>query len=525
MNRSVVPRILAEPAIGAKLPLLVPDTANGDLPLRDHAGMRCVPEARVSVRQTLRPQSLRKGILQLWRVRCCGDAQRKQQHTRRQHGGGASHRKPPARRGTVKYSMLPQSTDQQHGKQYGGIAHIPHTVNALREAGDQKCRRQQDESDAQDGIDGGSIGIAEEAHHVTRNNEHARKQEDHTHSVADRFKGEKRLFQKTRPRQAQQSLHIEGGIFPDTLPTGEPVKVPYDVFVGPADQEVQLVQHEACSRSKQRGRSHPPVASARAASRTEELAHAHNQYRQPADQYGDHIPYTYTVPKKTPAVTDEAKPDSSTPDTSSGTPYVAPKTVAASSSSDTGAKLILSNAKLPAGVDAKDVSLSSRALASDSSVITGIKSTAAAAGLPTVTGVSVLDLNLVNKNGSTVKFDGSATVVVAIPDGFSSFVRVFFVDDNGNLEEVPAVLNGKNLEFTVKHFSHYALVDFAASAGTIATKLTASTAPVSVATTAAATTTADGNATSNPKTGAAAASLSILALASAGIVVLKARKK
>lgn len=78
----------------------------------------------------------------------------------------------------------------------------------------------------------------------------------------------------------------------------------------------------------------------------------------------------------------------------------------------------------------------------------------------------VLDLTLETSAGKVSSFGGgSATVSVEVPAGLSDDVKVMFINDNGEAEEVQGeivTVNGKKFyKFTTDHFSYYALADAA----------------------------------------------------------------
>ena len=189
------------------------------------------------------------------------------------------------------------------------------------------------------------------------------------------------------------------------------------------------------------------------------------------------------------------------------TPYIPPITV----KGDFGVELILKESQLPEGVKAEELRLPVTMPAPDAITAT----LASHPELPAAKGINLFDIALTDANGDAVTFTGKATVRVPL-DEMGGFLRAFFHDGSGTLSELNASINGIYVEFQVEHFSHYAVVDFASPAGKLPTKLTASAAVTTAATTAKPS--EDNNAESNPKTGMAMLPIGALLIASSGVL-------
>lgn len=200
------------------------------------------------------------------------------------------------------------------------------------------------------------------------------------------------------------------------------------------------------------------------------------------------------------------------------TPYIPPVTV----SGPNGVSVQVKDSQLPAGVTAKDVSLSAELQATADSIQQKTEAALEAAStLPEVTGVRVFDINLLRKNGEKVPFTGKVKVQIPV-ENMSNHLRVFYVSDDGAMTEVAAVINGSYIEFEVEHFSYYAVVDFASYAGAfpVSLKTSDTQAPAETTTGAPATTSpTDGNAGSNPRTGMVAIPVGMIVAALAGLAV------
>lgn len=183
--------------------------------------------------------------------------------------------------------------------------------------------------------------------------------------------------------------------------------------------------------------------------------------------------------------------------------------------------------QLPTGVAVSDVKLlAAQQDASGVPAKAAAATLAAAKDLPAVKGITVYDLGLLLKaTGKEVSFTGSVKVILPIPSGYSNFLRVFHVADDGSMTEVPAVINGTNMELTLSHFSYYAIVDFASSAGQLPAVLKANG---TTETAAPVTTPANGSntedTTKNPKTGAVAIPLLAVLLPAAGVLAFRRKK-
>lgn len=221
----------------------------------------------------------------------------------------------------------------------------------------------------------------------------------------------------------------------------------------------------------------------------------------------------------TPATPDPVVtvPTSLTPSTPSVPPLTIKPDSATGSGNVSGAKIELAASQLPSGVKPADVTFSAKPQALEASPVQAARAALAAIpNLPEIKGITAYDLDfLLKSSGKKVDFSGQVTVTLPIPVGYGSFLRVFHVADDGTMTEVPAVINGGNILLTLEHFSTYAIVDFASSAGKLPAVLTAK---------APAATTAKpvhgGNAEQNPKTGAGAMPMAALLLMLAGSVVL-----
>ena len=230
------------------------------------------------------------------------------------------------------------------------------------------------------------------------------------------------------------------------------------------------------------------------------------------------------IEKSSDQIPDETDLDASSPSTPS-TPYIPPVTVNADTAagSTIGAKLEMKASQLPSGVEASDVTFVAKAVSAPAKLAS--TTLASIPNLPTAKSITVFDLDLLLKSsGEKVDFTGKVTVSIPMPAGYGSFLRVFHVANDGTMTEVPAVINGSNILLTLEHFSHYAVVDFASPAGKLPTKLTASAAVTTAATTAKPSE-GGNNAGKNPTTGAMPPLLAIIGCAGAGMVAVKAHKK
>ena len=226
-------------------------------------------------------------------------------------------------------------------------------------------------------------------------------------------------------------------------------------------------------------------------------------------------------PDQIPDETDLLPPIPSEPSTPSIPPVVVPADTASGSTS--GAKLEMKASQLPSGVEASDVTFVAKAVSAPAKFAAA--TLASIPNLPTAKSITVYDLDLLLKSsGEKVSFSGKVTVSIPMPAGYGSFLRVFHVANDGTMTEVPAVISGSNILLTLEHFSHYAVVDFASPAGKLPTKLTASAAVTTAATTAKPSE-GGNNAGKNPTTGAMLPLLAILGCVGAGTLAVKARKR
>ena len=246
------------------------------------------------------------------------------------------------------------------------------------------------------------------------------------------------------------------------------------------------------------------------------------------------VEITHTFPKTASVVPPVVPPVTTIPSATS-TPYIPPVTVPAdtASGSTTGAKIEMQASQLPSGVEAKDVTFVAKAVETATAPAQAVSAPAKLASttlasipnLPTAKSITVFDLDLLLKSsGEKVDFSGKVIVSIPMPAGYGSFLRVFHVANDGTMTEVPAVISGSNILLTLEHFSHYAVVDFASPAGKLPTKLTASAAVTTAATTAKPSE-GGNNAGKNPTTGAMLPLLAILGCVGAGTLAVKARKR
>ena len=204
------------------------------------------------------------------------------------------------------------------------------------------------------------------------------------------------------------------------------------------------------------------------------------------------------------------------------TPYVPPIVVKpeASSGSVAGSSVSLALAQFPSGVSEDEVIFSAKLQSVTSIPVQAVEAALAAQTiLPAAKGITAYDLAFVLKStGAKVNFTGKVTVTLPIPKGYSNYLRVFHVADNGAMTEVPAVINGSNLLLTLSHFSYYAIVDFASPAGKLPADLTAK-APVTTTVAETAKPSPNGNAATNPRTGVVAIPAGAILLALACVTV------
>lgn len=236
-----------------------------------------------------------------------------------------------------------------------------------------------------------------------------------------------------------------------------------------------------------------------------------------AGEYGKTYP-----PAPDPEPEPEPEPAPSQP---APTPYIPTVKL---KSEGSGATLELRESQLPSGVTLADVRFVAEQQEASSAPVQAAGATLALhSDLPDGKGTTVYDLDLLLKeSGEKVSFTGKVTVTLPIPAGYGSFLRVFHLADDGTMTEVPAVINGSHIVLTLEHFSHYAIVDFASSAGKLPTALIAK-APAATTTSASETAASSesGNAEQNPRTGAAFPALAILLFAAAASVLTTKRKQ
>lgn len=180
---------------------------------------------------------------------------------------------------------------------------------------------------------------------------------------------------------------------------------------------------------------------------------------------------------------------------SSGSSSVVPPVVV---TNDDGMRFEVDAGSLPTGVNPSALRLAATVAAPDRvlSVLASYPS------LPPVKSIALYDLELQNSSGEQAVFNGGATFRIPL-GGASRFVRVFHYDGEDTLEEVPAVIHGDFLEIHVKHFSYYAIVDFASSAGELPKQLlnTTSEQDSSSPGSASMTTAVPDGSAENPRTG------------------------
>ena len=73
---------------------------------------------------------------------------------------------------------------------------------------------------------------------------------------------------------------------------------------------------------------------------------------------------------------------------------------------------------------------------------------------------SLLDIRLLDTEGNVIQPDGTVTVTISVPNGYDSAkTKVFYVAEDGSMEDVNAVYADGKMTFTVAHFSNYVIVD------------------------------------------------------------------
>ena len=211
------------------------------------------------------------------------------------------------------------------------------------------------------------------------------------------------------------------------------------------------------------------------------------------------IATAYTGGGATPTV-----PSTPSPPSAPSAPLIVVKPES-SSGSVAGSSISLALAQLPSGVGEDEVIFSAILQNVTSMPVQAVEAALATqTTLPVAKGITAYDLAFVLKStGAKVNFTGEVTVTLPIPKGYSNYLRVFHVADNGAMTEVPAVINGSNLLLTLSHFSYYAIVDFASPAGKLPADLTAK-APVATTVAETAKPSLNDNAATNPRTGVVA---------------------
>lgn len=264
--------------------------------------------------------------------------------------------------------------------------------------------------------------------------------------------------------------------------------------------------------------------------RAYEVAMAYGNFRKPMGSLEpgqQPIPLTLNVlehgstpPNPEPTATSPSAPS---PSTLSVPPVVVKPEPSSGSASGTAMEMIAS--QLPSGVKPADVAFSAKPQAPEAASMQAVQAALAAhPSLPKALSITAYDLDLLLKaSGEKVNFTGKVTVTLPVPAGYGRFLRVFYVADDGTMAEVPAVINGGNILLTLEHFSTYAIVDFASSAGKLPATLKASGATATAtAASEAVKPSGEGNATANPKTGAAPFAIpSLLALGGAALIAYR----
>lgn len=182
-----------------------------------------------------------------------------------------------------------------------------------------------------------------------------------------------------------------------------------------------------------------------------------------------------------------------------------------------GITVTLKTDQLPAGVQSENVYLDVKLLEKGSLPATSLTQ----AIQDDIQSFKVYDIHMLLKADDTpVNFTG--TVKVRIPlNGMSTNSKIYYIANDGTVEKVNSSISGGYIEFTVEHFSYYAVVDIkqeqpsAPIKPPITEKPTEETQPPESST---------GDNEDNPNTGVAFTSLITISLTTLAVLV-KARKK
>ena len=71
--------------------------------------------------------------------------------------------------------------------------------------------------------------------------------------------------------------------------------------------------------------------------------------------------------------------------------------------------------------------------------------------------VRIYDLSL-HKGGKEISLNNNRLVRVALAEYENKNIEVYHVEKNGNLKQIPSVINNGNVEFYIDHFSQFAIV-------------------------------------------------------------------
>ena len=71
--------------------------------------------------------------------------------------------------------------------------------------------------------------------------------------------------------------------------------------------------------------------------------------------------------------------------------------------------------------------------------------------------VRIYDLSL-HKGGKEISLNNNRLVRVALAEYENKNIEVYHVEKNGNLKQIPSVINNGNIEFYIDHFSQFAIV-------------------------------------------------------------------
>ncbi len=73
---------------------------------------------------------------------------------------------------------------------------------------------------------------------------------------------------------------------------------------------------------------------------------------------------------------------------------------------------------------------------------------------------AMYDIDLVDKDGNKVTFEGSVMVTIKVPNGIEgSKSSIYYVDNDGKVSKITARYENGNMVFTTNHFSLYAIVE------------------------------------------------------------------